>query len=181
MEVVSILIVVYVQVIIWVELTKTQRSYYKACYEGEIGTLLKGVKRGNLPNMRNVVSSPAVVCFLVFSFRNKVNSSEKRRSSEMVVSLQAGVQTIDHKNPLIVCPACIRPAHSFSDQVTKTARVAYRIALLDCVLEDRGTSVRMLFFSMFQRSMCRIAARCSLSFPACARPWSCASCATTRS
>ena len=47
------------QVIIWVELTQSQRSYYKAVYEGQIGTLLKGVKKGNLPNMRNVVSGPA--------------------------------------------------------------------------------------------------------------------------
>lgn len=45
------------EVIIWVELTRQQRVYYKALFEQSIGTLLKGAKPQNLPNLRNLVSA----------------------------------------------------------------------------------------------------------------------------
>jgi len=44
------------EVIIWVELTRQQRVYYKALFEQSIGTLLEGAKPQNLPNLRNLVS-----------------------------------------------------------------------------------------------------------------------------
>jgi hypothetical protein len=45
------------QTIVWVELTKDQRAYYKGIYENNIASLLKGNAGGNLPNLRNVVSA----------------------------------------------------------------------------------------------------------------------------
>jgi hypothetical protein len=42
--------------IIWVELTKEQRYYYKAIMENRISELLKGSQSSNMPNLRNIVS-----------------------------------------------------------------------------------------------------------------------------
>ena len=43
------------QTIVWVELTKDQRFYYRAIYENRISDLLKGSQNSNIPNLRNVV------------------------------------------------------------------------------------------------------------------------------
>ena len=43
------------QVIIWVQLTRDQRMYYKAIYEQKISFLLKGASYKNMPNLRNMV------------------------------------------------------------------------------------------------------------------------------
>jgi chromodomain-helicase-DNA-binding protein 7 len=40
------------EIIVWVELTKEQKKYYRAIYENRIDVLMAGNK--NLPNMRNV-------------------------------------------------------------------------------------------------------------------------------
>jgi SNF2 family DNA or RNA helicase len=50
------------EVIIWVELTSFQRSYYKALYENQIGTLLMGSKNAQLPNLRNLAMELRKVC-----------------------------------------------------------------------------------------------------------------------
>jgi chromodomain-helicase-DNA-binding protein 7 len=42
------------EVVIWVELTAQQRAYYRAIYGKQIGTLLGGVQRKNLPGLRNL-------------------------------------------------------------------------------------------------------------------------------
>jgi len=42
------------EVVIWVELTAQQRAYYKAIYGRQIGTLLSGGQRKNLPGLRNL-------------------------------------------------------------------------------------------------------------------------------
>ena len=42
------------EVVIWVELTAQQRAYYKAIYGRQIGTLLAGGQRKNLPGLRNL-------------------------------------------------------------------------------------------------------------------------------
>ena len=43
------------QTIVWVELTKDQRFYYRAIYENRMSDLLKGSQNSNIPNLRNVV------------------------------------------------------------------------------------------------------------------------------
>lgn len=43
------------QTIVWVELTKEQRAFYRAIYENNISTLLKGSIATNMPSLRNVV------------------------------------------------------------------------------------------------------------------------------
>ena len=50
------------EVIIWVELTNFQRSYYKALYEKQIGALLGGGKNAALPQMRNLAMELRKVC-----------------------------------------------------------------------------------------------------------------------
>ncbi|KAI5062349.1 hypothetical protein GOP47_0022888 [Adiantum capillus-veneris] len=50
------------ETIIWVELTKDQRSYYKAIYENRIAELLKGSQNSNLPNLRNVAMELRKLC-----------------------------------------------------------------------------------------------------------------------
>ena len=40
------------QVIVWVELTKEQKAYYRAIYENRIGVLLAGNKASNVPQVR---------------------------------------------------------------------------------------------------------------------------------
>jgi SNF2 family DNA or RNA helicase len=50
------------EIIIWVELTNYQRSYYKALYENQIGALLGGGKNAALPNMRNLAMELRKVC-----------------------------------------------------------------------------------------------------------------------
>ena len=42
------------EVVIWVELTAQQRAYYRAIYGKQIGTLLGGGQRRNLPGLRNL-------------------------------------------------------------------------------------------------------------------------------
>lgn len=44
-----------VQTIVWVELTREQRIYYRAVYENNVGTLLKGSTSSNVSSLRNVV------------------------------------------------------------------------------------------------------------------------------
>jgi SNF2 family DNA or RNA helicase len=50
------------EVIIWTEMTTFQRSYYKALYENQIATLLKGASQQALPNMRNLAMELRKVC-----------------------------------------------------------------------------------------------------------------------
>ncbi len=50
------------EVIIWVELTREQRAYYKAIYSREIGTLLAGASSKNMPNLRNLCMELRKVC-----------------------------------------------------------------------------------------------------------------------
>lgn len=50
------------QVIIWVELTREQRAYYRGLYNRDIGTLLSGASNKNLPNMRNLAMELRKVC-----------------------------------------------------------------------------------------------------------------------
>ena len=49
--------------VIWVELTKYQRAYYKALYEQRIGALIgNGTKAAQLPQMRNLAMELRKVC-----------------------------------------------------------------------------------------------------------------------
>jgi len=48
--------------IIWVQLTVEQRAYYKAIFEGHIGTLMAGAASKNLPNLRNLAMELRKVC-----------------------------------------------------------------------------------------------------------------------
>lgn len=48
--------------IIWVELTREQRAYYRGLYNRDIGTLLSGASNKNLPNMRNLAMELRKVC-----------------------------------------------------------------------------------------------------------------------
>lgn len=50
------------EVIIWVELTRSQRSYYKALYENQIKSLLSHSKNTELPNLRNLAMELRKVC-----------------------------------------------------------------------------------------------------------------------
>ncbi|KAJ7562204.1 hypothetical protein O6H91_03G058800 [Diphasiastrum complanatum] len=50
------------ETIIWVELTKEQRAYYRAIYENRISDLLKGSKSNNLPNLRNMAMELRKLC-----------------------------------------------------------------------------------------------------------------------
>lgn len=50
------------ETIIWVELTKDQRSYYRAIYENRISDLLKGSQNSNIPNLRNVAMELRKLC-----------------------------------------------------------------------------------------------------------------------
>ncbi|KAH7441097.1 hypothetical protein KP509_03G025400 [Ceratopteris richardii] len=50
------------ETIIWVELTKDQRNYYKAIYENRISDLLKGSQSSNIPNLRNVAMELRKLC-----------------------------------------------------------------------------------------------------------------------
>jgi hypothetical protein len=52
----------FFQVIIWVELTREQRAYYKGLYNRDIATLLSGASHKNLPNMRNLAMELRKVC-----------------------------------------------------------------------------------------------------------------------
>lgn len=48
--------------IIWTQLTKEQRAYYKAIFEKQIGTLLAGVSQKNAPNLKNLAMELRKVC-----------------------------------------------------------------------------------------------------------------------
>jgi len=48
--------------IIWVQLAVEQRAYYKAIFEGQIGTLMAGASAKNMPNMRNLAMELRKVC-----------------------------------------------------------------------------------------------------------------------
>lgn len=50
------------EVIIWVELTAEQRTYYKALYAGTICSLLGGKGSKNLPQMRNLAMELRKLC-----------------------------------------------------------------------------------------------------------------------
>eukprot|EP00892_Ulva_mutabilis_P002486 jgi/Ulvmu1/12238/UM086_0029.1 len=50
------------EVIIWVELTRFQRSYYKALFENQIKSLLAHSKNSELPNLRNLAMELRKVC-----------------------------------------------------------------------------------------------------------------------
>lgn len=50
------------ETIIWVELTKDQRSYYRGIYENRISDLLKGSQNSNIPNLRNVAMELRKLC-----------------------------------------------------------------------------------------------------------------------
>jgi len=48
--------------IIWVQLTRDQKAYYKAIFENQIGALLGGAAQKNLPVLRNVAMELRKVC-----------------------------------------------------------------------------------------------------------------------
>lgn len=48
--------------IIWVQLTREQRAYYKAIFENQIGALLGGSSAKNIPALRNVAMELRKVC-----------------------------------------------------------------------------------------------------------------------
>ncbi|KAK9793449.1 hypothetical protein WJX73_007753 [Symbiochloris irregularis] len=50
------------EVVVWVELTQQQRTYYKALYANQIGALLDGATSKNVPNLRNLAMELRKVC-----------------------------------------------------------------------------------------------------------------------
>ncbi|XP_024535858.1 chromodomain-helicase-DNA-binding protein 8 [Selaginella moellendorffii] len=50
------------ETIIWVELTKDQRAYYRALYENRISDLIKGTQPSNMPNLRNMAMELRKLC-----------------------------------------------------------------------------------------------------------------------
>ncbi|CAM6096803.1 unnamed protein product [Calypogeia fissa] len=50
------------ETIVWVELTREQRVYYRAIYENAVGVLLKGSQGNNIPSLRNVAMELRKVC-----------------------------------------------------------------------------------------------------------------------
>ena len=54
------------ETIIEVELTVTQKQYYKAIYERNVDFLYKGCKGNNVPNMLNIVMQLRKCCNVIF-------------------------------------------------------------------------------------------------------------------
>ena len=50
------------EIILWVELTPLQRTYYKAVYEKKVDVLLQGAKSKNTPQLRNICMELRKVC-----------------------------------------------------------------------------------------------------------------------
>ncbi|KAL2651736.1 hypothetical protein R1flu_019864 [Riccia fluitans] len=73
------------ETIVWVELTREQRNYYRAVYENNVGVLLKGSTGANIPSLRNVAMELRKVCnhpFLCDGFEDDYTSKYRKPSAE---------------------------------------------------------------------------------------------------
>ena len=91
--------------IIWVQLTREQRAYYKAIFENQIGALLGGASSKNIPALRNVAMELRKVCCHPYlcngveddiAERNKKNPEGSNSELDLMVSSCGKMQLI-HK------------------------------------------------------------------------------------
>lgn len=74
------------ETIIWVELTKEQRCYYRAILKNRISDLLKGSQSSNIPNLRNVAMELRKLCnhpFLCNGLQEDINSKLKSPAGDL--------------------------------------------------------------------------------------------------
>lgn len=76
------------EVIIWVELTRFQRSYYKALFENQITSLLSHSKKAELPNLRNLAMELRKVCCHPVRSPHAWSSSDRRSAPVQDLDLQ---------------------------------------------------------------------------------------------
>ncbi|BBM99082.1 protein Mpsnf1.8 [Marchantia polymorpha subsp. ruderalis] len=88
------------ETIVWVELTREQRIYYRAVYENNVGTLLKGSTSSNVSSLRNVAMELRKVCnhpFLCDGFEEDYAS---KHGASRRMSVKDGKNVISTQNPL---------------------------------------------------------------------------------
>ncbi|OAE35962.1 hypothetical protein AXG93_93s1000 [Marchantia polymorpha subsp. ruderalis] len=88
------------ETIVWVELTREQRIYYRAVYENNVGTLLKGSTSSDVSSLRNVAMELRKVCnhpFLCDGF--KEDYASKHGASRRMCG-KDGKNVISTQNPL---------------------------------------------------------------------------------
>ncbi|KAG0567323.1 hypothetical protein KC19_7G126300 [Ceratodon purpureus] len=95
------------QTIVWVELTKEQRTFYRAIYENNIATLLKGSTANNMPNLRNVAMELRKLCnhpFLcdgleesILSKHRSANDGSASNLAETLLSQSSGKMVLVDK------------------------------------------------------------------------------------
>lgn len=81
--------------VIWVELTKEQRAYYKAIFANQIGTLLGGGSTENTPLLRNVAMELRKVCNHPFLCDGVEDDYAKRVKEAALTSDGANLSEID--------------------------------------------------------------------------------------
>ncbi|KAH7443566.1 hypothetical protein KP509_02G040400 [Ceratopteris richardii] len=96
------------ETIIWVELTKEQRYYYKAILENRISDLLKGSRSNNIPNLRNVAMELRKLCnhpFLCNGLQDDINSKLKLqdldKSSQSLCTSSGKMMLLDKLLPML--------------------------------------------------------------------------------
>ncbi|XP_073395338.1 uncharacterized protein [Physcomitrium patens] len=93
--------------IVWVELTKEQRAFYRAIYENNISTLLKGSIATNMPSLRNVAMELRKLCnhpflcdgleeSIVFKHRS-LNDGNASNLAETLLSQSSGKMVLVDK------------------------------------------------------------------------------------
>ncbi|KAL3700060.1 hypothetical protein R1sor_018082 [Riccia sorocarpa] len=100
------------ETIVWVELTREQRNYYRAVYENNVGVLLKGSTSSNIPSLRNVAMELRKVCnhpFLcdgfeddyVSKYRNPTSENGKNNAQNSLMEASGKMILVDKLLPML--------------------------------------------------------------------------------
>lgn len=80
------------EVVVRVELTRSQRVYYRAIYERQVAALLGGGAKANLPNLRNLAMELRKVCCHPWLCNGLEEDSKARRAEARALRLKAAAE-----------------------------------------------------------------------------------------
>jgi len=138
------------EVVVRVELTRSQRVYYKAIFEKQIGALLGGSSRANLPNLRNLAMELRKVCCHPWLCNGLEEDSKARRAEARALRLKkeregGGEEKKEGEN------AAAAPSPAADDDLSALVEASGKMVLVSKLLPKlKRENKKVLIFSQFK-------------------------------
>ncbi|KAL6771482.1 hypothetical protein ACKKBG_A26555 [Auxenochlorella protothecoides x Auxenochlorella symbiontica] len=125
------------EVIIWVELTTTQRAYYRAMYEKQIGVLLQGAAPRNLPNLKNLAMELRKICCHPF-LCNGLEDDLMRRETEAGRKLDTAARMTAASGKMLLLSKLLPKLRSEGRKVLIFSQFKIMLDVLEDYLDGEG-------------------------------------------